>query len=197
MTAIPQRCLRRPEAGRWIAARNWACFVEYFCERARRPSRHIWRASPSKSRAGLRILPGPRCRCQADGRLIDHGECAPSGRSTTDWPGREGVEHEPEGHQTERRRFSAWRSSGDGARPSLRAIQSETKVMVDTIWALVTAMLVFFMNLGFALVESGLCRAKKRSTSWRRTSSSSPCRRWRFLFGLGPDVRQRQRLLRR
>ncbi len=34
------------------------------------------------------------------------------------------------------------------------------KVMMDTVWTLVTAMLVFFMNLGFACVESGLCRAK-------------------------------------
>lgn len=36
----------------------------------------------------------------------------------------------------------------------------ELTVIVDTIWVLVTASLVFFMNLGFALVESGLCRAK-------------------------------------
>lgn len=35
-----------------------------------------------------------------------------------------------------------------------------SKVIVDTIWVLVTAMLVFFMNLGFAMVESGFCRAK-------------------------------------
>jgi Amt family ammonium transporter len=35
-----------------------------------------------------------------------------------------------------------------------------TKVGVDTMWTLITAFLVFFMNLGFALVESGLCRAK-------------------------------------
>lgn len=34
------------------------------------------------------------------------------------------------------------------------------KVAIDTIWVLVTAMLVFFMNLGFALVESGFARAK-------------------------------------
>ncbi|MGQ0633677.1 MAG: ammonium transporter [Planctomycetaceae bacterium] len=34
------------------------------------------------------------------------------------------------------------------------------KVAADTIWVLVTAMLVFFMNLGFACVESGFCRAK-------------------------------------
>jgi ammonium transporter, Amt family len=34
------------------------------------------------------------------------------------------------------------------------------KVIADTIWTLFTAFLVFFMNLGFGLVESGLCRAK-------------------------------------
>ncbi len=34
------------------------------------------------------------------------------------------------------------------------------KVVVDTMWVLVTAMLVFFMNLGFAAVESGFARAK-------------------------------------
>jgi Amt family ammonium transporter len=35
-----------------------------------------------------------------------------------------------------------------------------TKVALDTIWVMVTAFMVFFMNLGFAMVESGLCRAK-------------------------------------
>lgn len=34
------------------------------------------------------------------------------------------------------------------------------KVALDTVWVLFTAFLVFFMNLGFAMVESGLCRAK-------------------------------------
>lgn len=37
---------------------------------------------------------------------------------------------------------------------------SDLKVMADTAWVLVTGMLVFFMNLGFACVESGFCRAK-------------------------------------
>ncbi len=37
---------------------------------------------------------------------------------------------------------------------------SDLRVGADTIWVLVTAMLVFWMNAGFALVESGLCRAK-------------------------------------
>ncbi|MCX6089309.1 MAG: ammonia permease, partial [Candidatus Atribacteria bacterium] len=34
------------------------------------------------------------------------------------------------------------------------------KVMLDTIWVLIAAMLVFFMNLGFAMVESGFSRSK-------------------------------------
>jgi ammonium transporter, Amt family len=37
---------------------------------------------------------------------------------------------------------------------------AELKVMVDTVWVMVTAFLVFWMNAGFALVESGLCQAK-------------------------------------
>ncbi|HEQ71061.1 MAG TPA: ammonium transporter [Spirochaetia bacterium] len=34
------------------------------------------------------------------------------------------------------------------------------RVALDTMWVLLAAFLVFFMNLGFAMVESGLCRAK-------------------------------------
>ncbi|MEY4488754.1 MAG: Ammonia channel precursor, partial [Verrucomicrobiota bacterium] len=34
------------------------------------------------------------------------------------------------------------------------------RIGLDTVWVLVTAFLVFWMNAGFALVESGLCRAK-------------------------------------
>lgn len=47
----------------------------------------------------------------------------------------------------------------DAADP-VAALQTEVKVWVDTVWVLLTAMLVFFMNLGFACVESGFCRAK-------------------------------------
>jgi len=36
----------------------------------------------------------------------------------------------------------------------------DAKFAADTVWTLVAAFLVFFMNLGFAMVESGLCRAK-------------------------------------
>jgi ammonium transporter, Amt family len=42
----------------------------------------------------------------------------------------------------------------------LTAKVGDSKVAADTIWVMVAAMLVFFMNLGFAMVESGLCRAK-------------------------------------
>lgn len=41
----------------------------------------------------------------------------------------------------------------DGSGPS-------TTVVLDTLWVAVAAMLVFFMNLGFATVESGFARAK-------------------------------------
>jgi len=34
------------------------------------------------------------------------------------------------------------------------------RVMLDTFWVLLAGFLVFFMNLGFAMVESGLCRVK-------------------------------------
>jgi Amt family ammonium transporter len=39
------------------------------------------------------------------------------------------------------------------------AIASQ-KIAMDTIWVMLAAFLVFFMNLGFGLVESGFCRAK-------------------------------------
>jgi Amt family ammonium transporter len=38
------------------------------------------------------------------------------------------------------------------------------KVALDTVWTLLAGMLVFFMALGFACVESGLCRAKNTVT---------------------------------
>ena len=43
--------------------------------------------------------------------------------------------------------------------PAAPAID-DVKVGMDTMWTLIAGFLVFFMNLGFALVESGLSRAK-------------------------------------
>ncbi len=36
----------------------------------------------------------------------------------------------------------------------------ESQVILDTLWVLVAGMLVFFMNLGFGMVESGFARSK-------------------------------------
>jgi Amt family ammonium transporter len=42
----------------------------------------------------------------------------------------------------------------------LTAALASQKVAMDTVWTLITAFLVFWMNAGFALVESGFCRLK-------------------------------------
>ena len=47
----------------------------------------------------------------------------------------------------------------DPAAVTAKALK-DMKIGMDTVWVMVAAMLVFFMNLGFAAVESGMCRAK-------------------------------------
>jgi Amt family ammonium transporter len=48
-----------------------------------------------------------------------------------------------------------------GVAPALaQPTTTDLKIAADTMWVLITAALVFFMNLGFALVESGMCRSK-------------------------------------
>jgi Amt family ammonium transporter len=44
--------------------------------------------------------------------------------------------------------------------PDIAAQLTNAKVTMDTVWVLVAAMLVFFMNLGFGMVEAGLQQAK-------------------------------------
>ncbi|OFV96253.1 MAG: hypothetical protein A3F68_09510 [Acidobacteria bacterium RIFCSPLOWO2_12_FULL_54_10] len=44
--------------------------------------------------------------------------------------------------------------------PSEGPSPADIKVMLDTLWVMVTAFLVFWMNAGFGCVESGLCRSK-------------------------------------
>jgi Amt family ammonium transporter len=46
------------------------------------------------------------------------------------------------------------------ATPAFAQTPADLKVGLDTMWVLIAACLVFFMNLGFGLVESGFCRAK-------------------------------------
>lgn len=47
-----------------------------------------------------------------------------------------------------------------GALEQLKSSLLNQQVIADTIWVLVAAMLVFFMNLGFGMVEAGLQQAK-------------------------------------
>ena len=68
----------------------------------------------------------------------------------------------------------------------------DTKVVLDTIWVLVTAMLVFFMNLGFAMVESGFARVKncvnilsKNFIVFAISSIAFWVIGWGFMFGDG------------
>lgn len=44
--------------------------------------------------------------------------------------------------------------------PAAPPSNADLKVMADTVWVIIASMLVFFMNLGFACVESGFCRQK-------------------------------------
>jgi Amt family ammonium transporter len=51
-------------------------------------------------------------------------------------------------------------AEGPVTQQALDEVTGSLQVGIDTIWVLFTAFLVFFMNLGFGMVESGLCRAK-------------------------------------
>jgi Amt family ammonium transporter len=71
---------------------------------------------------------------------------------------------------------------------------ADLKVAADTIWVLVTAMLVFFMNLGFACVESGFCRSKnavnilsKNFIVFAVTTIGFWLLGWGLMFGGGSD----------
>ena len=47
------------------------------------------------------------------------------------------------------------------------------KVALDTVWVLLTAFLVFWMNAGFACLEAGLCRAKNAVNILAKNFASS------------------------
>ncbi|PSB22273.1 ammonium transporter [Phormidesmis priestleyi ULC007] len=47
--------------------------------------------------------------------------------------------------------------------PTLESVSqatAELKVGIDTMWVMIAAMLVFFMNAGFCMLETGMCRQK-------------------------------------
>jgi len=73
---------------------------------------------------------------------------------------------------------------------------ADLKVMMDTAWVMLTAFLVFFMNLGFACVESGFCRAKncvnilsKNFVVFAATSIGFWLLGWGLMFG-GPSDKE-------
>ncbi len=55
---------------------------------------------------------------------------------------------------------ACWAQESSEAGAAVTKGMSDMRVGLDTVWVLFTAMLVFWMNAGFAMVESGLCRAK-------------------------------------
>jgi len=68
-------------------------------------------------------------------------------------------------------RFSLWLGLGAGlvlgfpplVRAGLASSTSSTgqlQVALDTVWVLVAGFLVFFMNAGFCMLETGFCRSK-------------------------------------
>src|SRR6185436_5701468 len=74
------------------------------------------------------------------------------------------------------------------------AASTTTKVSMDTMWVMITGMLVFFMNLGFATVESGMCRAKncvnilsKNFIVFAVTTIGFWVLGWGLMFGGGSD----------
>ena len=52
------------------------------------------------------------------------------------------------------------RGTGDGSPCGAAAPAGDTGVAINIVWTLVAGFLVMFMQAGFALVETGLCRAK-------------------------------------
>ncbi|MBI2061137.1 MAG: ammonium transporter [Nitrospirae bacterium] len=71
---------------------------------------------------------------------------------------------------------------------------SEHKLMADTAWTMITAMLVFWMQAGFAMVESGYCRAKnsvnlmmKNLLDFCISSLAFWAVGFAFMFGAGND----------
>ena len=53
------------------------------------------------------------------------------------------------------------RAADEAVAPAMLPVTvNDIVVGMDTVWVMITGMLVFFMNLGFGCIESGMCRAK-------------------------------------
>ncbi len=78
--------------------------------------------------------------------------------------------------------------------PSVTDNMAELKVGLDTLWVAVASFLVFFMNAGFGLVESGFCRRKNAVNVLAKNLivfAIATCAFWMmgfaFMFGNGND----------
>ena len=70
---------------------------------------------------------------------------------------------------------------------SIDEVLASPKVMIDTLWVIVASVLVFFMNAGFAMLESGVCRRKNTVNILTKNLivfSISTLAFWSFGFGI-------------
>lgn len=54
----------------------------------------------------------------------------------------------------------AFSASAQTAPKTVEQLESELRVGMDTMWVMIAGMLVFFMNAGFCMLETGFCRQK-------------------------------------
>ena len=76
----------------------------------------------------------------------------------------------------------------------------QNKIAVNFIWTLVTGFLVMFMQAGFAMVESGLCRVKNANHTYMMNFMVYACglfSYWLIGFAIQHGRVGRQRKLRR
>lgn len=55
---------------------------------------------------------------------------------------------------------SSYAAVAQDAPPSPEQVAADLRVGVDTMWVMIAGMLVFFMNAGFCMLETGFCRQK-------------------------------------
>ena len=82
-----------------------------------------------------------------------------------------------------------------GYKPNLMSVEQMVEKLwtgADTVWVLICAMLVFFMNLGFGCVETGFARSKncvnilsKNFIVFAATSVAFWLLGWDLMFGAG------------
>ncbi|MFT7623035.1 MAG: Amt family ammonium transporter, partial [Myxococcota bacterium] len=62
------------------------------------------------------------------------------------------------------------------------AVDPSVQVMIDTVWVVLAGILVFFMNAGFGLLETGLCRAKNAVNILAKNFVVASCAGLAFFF---------------